>query len=119
MEIFEHVETVADVIDAAVVILLVLGTTFAFLRAAFTVFTRGSDVIRHLRIDLGQSLLLSLEVLIISDILHSIVKRSIEDLTILGVIVVIRVTLAFFLDREITHLRHEIAKSEKEKSSES
>ncbi|AVL53600.1 DUF1622 domain-containing protein [Roseobacter denitrificans] len=56
------------------------------------------------RINLGQLILLALEILIVSDILHSIAHRTLEDLIVLGAIVVIRILLAYFLDRELSRL---------------
>ena len=104
----ETIESIAEIIDGAVVVLLILGTLMAFSRAlASTLASRGitDRVLRQLRIDLGQSLLLSLEVLIVSDILHSIGKRTLEELSMLAIIVAIRIALAFFLDRELEGLR--------------
>ena len=60
--------------------------------------------------NLGQLILLALEVLIVSDILHSIAHRSLEDLGVLAVIVVIRILLAYFLDREMERLFEHKAK---------
>ena len=108
----EFVEDIANIIDGLVVLLLVSGTVISFGRALRTMAgnrSQGGTVIRQLRVDLGQVLLLSLEVLIVSDILHSIVKRSLEELGMLAITVTIRIALAFFLDREITHLRAEKA----------
>ena len=58
----------------------------------------------HLRLTLGRWLLAGLEVLIISDVLHSIVHRTLNDVGILAGIVLIRVVLAYFLDREIERI---------------
>lgn len=106
----EIVEVIADAIDALVVALLVLGTVFSFARTLGGLFGKkfdGAVVLRQLRFDLGQVLLLSLEVLIVSDILHSIVRRSLEEVGILAVVVAIRIALSYFLDREISRLRAE------------
>ena len=102
------VEQITAVIDALVVVILVLGTAWSFGRALMAMIERRSNgdlLIRQLRVNLGQVLLLSLEVLIVSDILHSIVKRSIQEVGILVVVVVIRIALSFFLEREISHLQ--------------
>ena len=47
----------------------------------------------HLRLTPGRWLLAGLEVLIISDVLHSIVHRALNDVGILAGIVLIRVVL--------------------------
>ena len=106
----EFVETIAEIIDGVVVVMLVFGTLISFLRAIGATF-RGlpfqGTVLRQLRVDLGMSLLVSLEVLIVSDILHSIGKRSLEELGMLAITVAIRTLLAFFLDREMADLQSE------------
>ena len=59
---------------------------------------------RNMRIELGKTLLLGLEILIISDILHSIVKRTVEELIMVAITVAIRIVLSYFLDRELFRL---------------
>jgi uncharacterized membrane protein len=55
-----------------------------------------------LRRDLGQSILLGLEVLIVADIIQTIlVEPTPESVLVLGAIVVIRILLSFSLDVEI------------------
>ncbi len=66
-----------------------------------------NEITYKVRIQLGAHILLGLELLISSDLLHSLASRSLEDLMVVAVIVVIRVALAFFLDREIRHLKEE------------
>ncbi len=56
------------------------------------------DLLRH---HLGSYLVLGLEFLIAADVVHTIARPSLEDLAILGGIVVIRTVLNFFLNREI------------------
>ncbi|QDU41210.1 hypothetical protein Mal4_55750 [Maioricimonas rarisocia] len=105
----EVVEAIANAIDGLVVIMLVLGMLLSFARALQSLLARQrlTGTVRQLRVDLGQVLLLSLEVLIVSDILHSIVKRTLEEVGILAVVVIIRIALSYFLDREIEHLQAE------------
>ena len=55
-----------------------------------------------LRRDLGQAILLGLEVLIVADIIRTIlVDATVESVVVLGAIVLIRVLLSFSLDVEI------------------
>ncbi len=56
------------------------------------------DVLRH---HLGSYLLLGLEFLIAADIIHTIIKPTLDELAVLGSIVAIRTILDFFLSREI------------------
>jgi uncharacterized membrane protein len=57
---------------------------------------------RQLRQRLGRSILLGLEVLIIGDIVRTIiVSPTVESVSVLGMIVVIRIVLSFSLEVEI------------------
>ena len=61
--------------------------------------------IRDLRLQLGSYILLSLEFIIISDIIQSAISRNLDDILSLGVIVIIRVALSFFLGRELNEVK--------------
>ena len=63
------------------------------------------DGIRNLRLGLGNYILLSLEFMIISDIINSSLSRNIHDFLVLGLIVVIRTALGFFLGRELDDIK--------------
>ena len=56
------------------------------------------EMLRH---HLGSYLLLGLEFLIAADIVHTIFKPTLDEVAVLGSIVVIRTILNFFLNREI------------------
>ena len=55
----------------------------------------------YVKMYLGSYVLLSLEVLIASDIIETILNPSIEDILILAGIVVIRTAISYFLGKEI------------------
>ena len=63
--------------------------------------------IRRLRAELGSYLLLGLELLIASDILKTVLEPSLDELAILGGIVVLRTILSVFLNKEIKELDNE------------
>ncbi len=57
---------------------------------------------RRLRRRLGQAILLGLEVLIVGDIVRTIiVDTTLENVVVLGIIVIIRISLSFSLEVEI------------------
>lgn len=58
--------------------------------------------LNSVKMNFGYYLLLGLDFLIASDVIRTIVENTLEDLTILGVSVVIRTVLSYFLGREIT-----------------
>ncbi len=65
-------------------------------------FLQGTRIIRC---QLGTYLLLGLEFMIASDIIHSFISRSPDDLMFLGLIVVIRTAIGFFLGKEMEEIR--------------
>ncbi len=63
------------------------------------------EAIRDLRLQLGSYILLSLEFIIISDVINTAISRNVDDLLALGLLVVIRVALSFFLGRELNEVK--------------
>ena len=62
------------------------------------------------RCELGTKLLFALELMIVSDLLQTIISRSIDDLIFLGGLVVIRTTISYFLGKEIQEIHAELSK---------
>lgn len=54
-----------------------------------------------LRKDFGEYLILGLEFLIAADVIHTMIHRELEQLYILGGIVLIRTVIGYFLKKEI------------------
>lgn len=67
----------------------------------------GKTHITHnsIRYNLGVYLLLGLEFLVAADIIETIFKPSLEQLTILGGIVIIRTFLNYFLNQELENIK--------------
>ena len=57
---------------------------------------------------LGRYILAGLELLIVSDIIHTSLSLALADLLYLGVLVLIRSLISYFLDRELGALRQEL-----------
>jgi len=99
--------TISDVVRGVEVVgaaIMVLGALCALVVAARAALRRqpGNVVYGTLRRDLGRSILLGLEVLIIADIVRTIiVDPTLESVTALGAIVLIRIVLSFSLEVEI------------------
>ncbi len=106
------IEQLADWIDFFAIGLLIFGLTTAMTLACRAAWAAESgsrlhlsaSILRSFRMTLGQWILVALEVLIVSDILHSIAHRTLDQLAFLAGTVVIRVILAFFLDQEVRQL---------------
>src|SRR4249919_2961793 len=94
---------VVDVVDGVGATILVFGGLGAFVRFGYEItLRRGQDSYGELRKNLGRVILLGLEVLIIADIIRTIViDQTVESVTVLGIIVLIRVVLSFSLEVEI------------------
>ncbi len=61
--------------------------------------------IRDMRLRLGSYILLSLEFIIISDVILTAISRNVDDLLALGLLVIIRIALSFFLGRELNEVK--------------
>ncbi len=103
-------ETIAFVIDLVGIAILVY-TALKFI-AHFLAFEikqlRGLECvegIRDMRLRLGSYILLSLEFIIISDVIQTAISRNVDDFLALGLLVIIRVALSFFLGRELSDVK--------------
>lgn len=100
-EFFEHVTVF---FEAAGVLVLVLGLVGAAVVAGVSL-RRGRDVhvaVRTFRTTFGGALLLSLEILIAADLTRTVtVEPTLDNVAVLGLIVVIRTILSISLDIEI------------------
>jgi uncharacterized membrane protein len=100
----DAMEWTAKGVEAVGVAILVVGGIIALGRAATEVGKRkdAAVVYRRLRSFLGRSLLLGLEVLVAADLIRTVaVDPSLENVGVLGLIVLIRTFLSFSLDIEI------------------
>ena len=98
--------TIISVISLLIETYGVLVGFVAFLRNEIKRFngTYTINNIRQLRADFGSYLLLGLEFLIASDILKTVVDPTLDELAILGGVVVVRTILSVFLNKEIKEL---------------
>lgn len=105
----DFLATAISVVSLLIVTYGALIAFIAFLKNELRRFTGtySSMDIRKLRADLGTYLLLGLEMLIASDILKTVLEPSLDELAILGGIVVLRTILSIFLNKEIKDLENE------------
>jgi uncharacterized membrane protein len=62
------------------------------------------------RMELGRYILAGLELFIVSDIIHTALSLALNDLIFLGLLVLIRSAISFFLDRKIREIREELGR---------
>ena len=110
----EHVkavlETIAVAIDLVAIALLLFGAVkFLVHYLGLEIKRLGGlecvDGIQNLRLGLGSYILLSLEFMIVSDVIQSALSRNLDDFLLLGLIVIIRTVLSFFLARELNEVK--------------
>lgn len=95
-------EQVGMLVDASGVAVIVLGIVGATLRAVLTPPPAGLDRYMAYRQNLGRAILLGLELLVAGDIIKTVaVAPTLQNMAVLGAIVVIRTFLSFSLELEI------------------
>ena len=101
MDQTERIEDVARLFEAAGVLILLVGAAWVALRTVAELI-RGRPVYENVRRDFGRTLLLSLEVLVAADVITTVaVETTLESVTALGILVLVRTVLSISLDAEI------------------
>ena len=114
MEHIEHfVEIVATIIGYVGMIFITLGVVLAIIQYIISRFDNKYTT-DHVRLTLGTYILIGLEFMVGQDIIETVLHTTMQQLYMLGLIVVIRTILDFFLSREMGHLKLHIAQHEKE-----
>lgn len=108
----EPLELLASSIDLiGIAILLIAAVRFLINYARFELARfAGLDCvlqIRDMRLRLGSYILLGLEFMIISDVIHASITRTLDDIFILGGLVLVRSALSFFLGVDLRETREE------------
>jgi uncharacterized membrane protein len=105
-------EWVSAAIDVLAILLLLIGAVRFIMKVVRAELSRkGAARVRRTnrgRIELGRYILAGLELLIVSDIIHSALSLAISDVVYLGLLVLIRSLISYFLDRELGQLRQEL-----------
>lgn len=84
------------------VLVLVLGAISAAIVFARSARAGPAKAVRRLRSDIGRSILLGLEILIVADIVQTVtIEPTLESAVTLGIIVLVRTFLSFSLEIEL------------------
>jgi len=95
-------EQVGMLVDAAGVAVIVLGIVWSTGRALLAAPPAGFDRYTAYRQNLGRAILLGLELLVAGDIIKTVaVAPTLQNMAVLGAIVIIRTFLSFSLELEI------------------
>lgn len=98
------VSDVVQAVEATGAAIMIVGASWALVDYAVSRVrrTERSQAYRELRQRMGHAILLGLEILIIGDIVRTIiVDPTIDGVTVLGLVVLIRIVLSFSLEVEI------------------
>jgi uncharacterized membrane protein len=106
-------EWLVTAIDLFAIVVLLLGAVrfvvgFVQAEVQFSDDMRRVRGINGERVELGRYILAGLEILIVSDIIHTALSLAMADLVFLGLLVVIRSIISFFLDRELAEVKREL-----------
>lgn len=97
----DWVEYVGKAIDAAGVVVIVVGIVYASVLFALR-RSGGLDAFREYRQGLGRAILLGLEILVAADIIRTVaVSPTFQSVGVLAVIVLVRTFLSFSLEVEL------------------
>jgi uncharacterized membrane protein len=100
----ETMDAIARGVEVLGIVTLVVGLAAALVRAGLVVAggQGGEEAYRTIRTVFGRSILLGLEFLVAADIIRTVaVQPSLENVAVLGLIVLIRTFLSFSLGVEI------------------
>ena len=98
----QTMEMIGMTVDACGVAVIVAGILWAVGRAALSAPPAGLDRYTALRQNLGRAILLGLELLVAGDIIKTVaVAPTLQNMAVLGAIVIIRTFLSFSLELEI------------------
>ena len=107
--VFEWIASLTDIFGCMILVIGAVRFMIGFLRAEFareaTARVRG---VNSERVELGRYILGGLELLIVSDIIHTALSFAMADLVFLGLLVIIRSLISFFLDRELAAVKKEL-----------
>jgi uncharacterized membrane protein len=92
-----------EVVDAAGVAVIVIGAVINTGTAAVRLSQHATGIYRRFRQQLGQTILLGLELLVAGDIIRTVsAEPTLISVGVLGIIVLIRTFLSFSLEVELT-----------------
>ena len=99
-------------ITCGAILLLLIGAARFIIGASRAELSRQGDDrhrrMNHARIALGRYILAALELLIVSDIIHTALSLAFADLLFLLMLVIIRSITSWFLDKELEQLKREL-----------
>lgn len=111
MTIYEILFLIAETIALIGLIVLVYGCVKVIIRylkieLLHHPYKTPLDRLHYARYELGTYIMFTLDFLIISDIIITVAKPSLDELIKLTVIIIVRTMIGFFLSKELEHVEH-------------
>lgn len=103
MESIKHyIDDIAQIVEAIGVLIIFFGIVISLVNYLILYLKKQPETYVKLRQKLGKAILLGLEVLIAADIMATVVTEpTLQSVTVLGIIVVIRTILSFSIQLEV------------------
>ena len=103
MDYTHAIQRIGEVIDGAGVAVIVIGAVIAAGAAAIRLAQHDTGTYHRFRQQLGQTILLGLELLVAADIVRTVATEpTLTGVAVLAIIVLIRTFLSFSLEVELT-----------------
>ncbi|MEE8258762.1 MAG: DUF1622 domain-containing protein [Sphingomonadales bacterium] len=107
----EFFEISAQVIDVIGILIVLIGAIKFVVHAVPIELKRLKGVacareLRHLRLQLGSYIILSIEFMIVSDIINTVLTKTMEDLYYLIGLIVARTAISYFLGKELNEIEN-------------
>ncbi len=96
--LYPFAELAASTLELVGILIIIIGSARALVRLAQSLWKKQPF---HVVIDLGKALSLALEFKMGAEIINTVVVHNLEELSILGVVIVIRALLAVIIHWEI------------------
>ena len=103
---FEYAAQVIDIIGILIVLIGAIKFVIHFMPIEFKRL-RGvacAMELRHLRLQLGSYIVLAIEFMIVSDIINTVLTKTMEDLYYLIGLIVARTAISYFLGKELNEI---------------
>ena len=98
----ESAAILIEVLAVAIIVFAIVAALARYLKRSIFQRGQGGDIYRDLKVSLGKSLLLGLEVLVAADVIHTVaLEATPQSVMVLGLLVLIRTFLSWALVVEI------------------
>ncbi len=104
---FEQLATLIDIIGILIILYGFVISLVSLMRVEFGRLrgkNRGIRECQHVRLELGTYILVGIEFMIASDIINTVISKTLESLIFVSALVVIRTAISFFLGRELAEV---------------